>query len=557
MMKKLAFISSLLISVLLVGGCSNNDTLQVEIIETSLQKEYVVSETLDINDFEMKVKINNEEETYLITNDMIDLTNIDSTKPGEQKLIINFDYLDNNISVSTFVNFVLPNEVIEINNLIEELPNDIALSDEIVIKEIEQKYSNLNSFYKNYLANYSKFLDAKLNLDTLKGELITVEIMNERYILKLSLNKFYNSLNKEDYIEESWNNITNLYNNAIESLMYDANYKDIEKIYSNCKNDILEVTSITQEHFENMKKENINNFEKYYKTLKIENYSSVNWQNINDTFNKYIKYMEDTYSIEEINQVYSNGISALSSILTIQEEKAIEHNNIINKKLTDLYYSYVTIDINSYNDNNKQLIEKMYYEAFDDIKNAVNESEMSEIISNYKAQVRQLLTLEQERIILLNKDKKIGKQELANFYKSLNIAQYDSNNRTYINKIINEAYNQIELANSNNEILNIINDAKANIDTLSTLDEQALDYLSTIINDAQIVIEKYLESLNQEEYSSENWNIILAIADTYKNEIKNMINILSTSSDDVNKKIDNFKEEISHVLKISEEDSIQ
>lgn len=556
-MKKLAFISSLLISVLLVGGCSNNDTLQVEIIETSLQKEYVVSETLDINDFEMKVKINNEEETYLITNDMIDLTNIDSTKPGEQKLIINFDYLDNNISVSTFVNFVLPNEVIEINNLIEELPNDIALSDEIVIKEIEQKYSNLNSFYKNYLANYSKFLDAKLNLDTLKGELITVEIMNERYILKLSLNKFYNSLNKEDYIEESWNNITNLYNNAIESLMYDANYKDIEKIYSNCKNDILEVTSITQEHFENMKKENINNFEKYYKTLKIENYSSVNWQNINDTFNKYIKYMEDTYSIEEINQVYSNGISALSSILTIQEEKAIEHNNIINKKLTDLYYSYVTIDINSYNDNNKQLIEKMYYEAFDDIKNAVNESEMSEIISNYKAQVRQLLTLEQERIILLNKDKKIGKQELANFYKSLNIAQYDSNNRTYINKIINEAYNQIELANSNNEILNIINDAKANIDTLSTLDEQALDYLSTIINDAQIVIEKYLESLNQEEYSSENWNIILAIADTYKNEIKNMINILSTSSDDVNKKIDNFKEEISHVLKISEEDSIQ
>lgn len=459
MKKKLVlFLSLFILMCSFVSGCSNN-IKKIEIIEDSIKRNYIVGEDVDVNNFEIKVIYNNKkEELYYISEGNIKVDNIDNTKLGEQNLNVNFSYNSVDVNLQLVVNFDLPSVVKELINRIDELPNidDLTFEYEDTIASIKDSYASLSDFYKNYVTNYDKLNSSDLYLRNLRNTYITEEFIEYRSNVKLSLAKYYSTLNKSDYYDNEWIMIGNIYNYGVSSLMNDSNYEIIDNIYASTISNMRNVNTAYMVLISNTKSEYINKLYSYRNSLDDSLYSDDNIYKLNLILNNGINLINNSFSEDDIVKNYNLVINEFNQVYTIELENEKLRETKVKENIYELNVYYINLDVSKYSDQNKNKIREKYLSTVNKINSALNEEDMKNYISYFKNYINLLYTIDEENIILLRKYKNNTISNMNDILRSINLYNYSTSNRNLIEKEFDNSLVNIELASSIEEIDNIV-----------------------------------------------------------------------------------------------------
>ena len=339
-MKKFFVIFSIAIFMALsLTGCSSDSIKKIEVIDNTIKTNYIVGDTIEFDDFSLKLTLkNNEEKIYNITEDMVTINQIDNSIVGNQNVNMIIDYNGMKIEMVLTVKFDLPEEVKTIINLINELPNkeSVNLSNENQIYNIENKYNLLNEEYKEYVNNYDAFATIKEEFDNLKNAFITPEFINERVILKSNLDNLFYSLNQEKYSKENWNNIIEIYDAAIKDLYLNENYSIVKNIANNAINQIKGIVTIDQYRIEQLRIIKKEALREYRYSLDYSSYSQNNNYALDSILNDFNTNVMMCNSTNEIEGLYNKTINDLNKVATIEEEKVSSLNFVKESKINEL-----------------------------------------------------------------------------------------------------------------------------------------------------------------------------------------------------------------------------
>lgn len=536
-------------------GCSTNPLSKIQILDNGIKTNYVVGEDIEIEDFSLKVTFkNNEEKIYNITEEMITLSNIDNYKVGTQDLNVLVDYQGTKIELILSITFDLPDEVINIINLIDALPDkeNVNFSHESQIEKINNDYLNLEDKYKSYITNYSKYEESKKQMDLLKREFITPDFINKRFILKSNLDSFIYSLNEKDYSSYEWKEILGVYEECLKNLYLNENHEIIDELVINAKNKINNVHTISYKNVMISREKMKNKILEYKLLLDNNNYSFQNKLKLDLIVCKFIGQIDDLNKVEDIENLYNKTIEQLNNVDTLEEEEFAFLNSIISNKISVLNDIFQSIDVSQYSTINKNVIIEYYNESLNKIKCFTLEDLMDQEIKLFEYKVSKLKTIKIENMEILKNEKQLTLEVLYNLDNQIGIHKYDSKNRIIIENEISKAIENITVSEKVEEIIQIKNNLMNFINDVPTMYDQAILNLSNRI-DANIKnIDNYLEKLNHKNYSKENWQIIEDLANNLKAYFKENITIY-TYDLEIESMFNNLKNEINEIATLKEE----
>lgn len=542
----------------LVGCSKDNKITKIEIIDNTIKTEYVVGENVEINEFQLKLTYTNKnEEIYNITKEMVTISSIDNTIKGKQKVDIDVDYDGMELKFSIGIEFRLPDKVSTINSLIDELPEPEAVSfaNEEEILLIEENINELSEFYKGYIENYQKFVDCKTKLDDLYEEFITPEFINNRFILKTNLDNFFYSLNQTNYSNDNWSLIVKIYDDSISSLYLNENHKIVKEIVNGAMLQISKIVTIDQTEAIALKSVKITELIAYRNTLLVEDYSTSNWAILDKIKAEYIDKLNVAKSCKEVEDLYASAIEAFDDVDTIEDERIASLNILKESKIEEVKNVRLAIDLTKYSSANRNLIADYYNLCLENIRLADNEEEIDSEIIKFKNKVSILKTIDIEEKELLVQEKDNATNELNSLLVSLDLYKYDSQNKTLIEQIISTSIANIKNATTTEEVASIKNKAISDVDIIPTMEEQAIINLPIRIQNAKEQIDLFVTELSSNDYSSDNWSIILSIVQTTKNRFDTEITI-TTANKTIEDMINSAKNQISNILTIEEENEI-
>lgn len=541
--------------IILVNGCSKDDISNIQLVEDSIKRNYLVGEEIEIDEIKVKVTLKNEEENiYTLTKDMFAIGKIDNTKLGEQILNIAVEYKNNKINFSTSVNFSLPIEVTNIINDIDSLPNSTALNfnHESTIIDIEKKYLSLSNIHQNYISNYDLYLEKKIYFENYKNNILNYEFLNHRHSLISSLERTYNSLNEEDYLEQSWVEINNLYEVCIDEINSNINYNKVDDIFMQCKKDIFAINNIEQLNFEDLKQDKINSLRLYRIMLNEEDYDNNSLIAINIILDKSISNISNSKNLMELNNNFNSCMTQLDNIFTINQKNEIALNELKQNKIKQINNYYIYLNINNYSENNKILLKDALNSAIVKISDGTSENQVEIIIDELIEYCESVPTRDEEYELLLNSKKKEYQNTIIALYENINLYEYSSQNKLQISNLVDTYKSKINDCIIVENIETYYNEFIKNINLIPTLDEQALLCLPEKKANAIKKIEDYIFSLNSNEYEIDNWTNILSIYNETKYEIDNNVTI-ETSNITLDNLVNNAIKSIDNILTIQEE----
>ncbi len=534
MKKKLViFLSLFILMCSFVSGCSTSNIKKIEIIEDSIKRNYIVGEEVSVNNFELKVTYNNEkEEYYYITDEKVKLNEIDNSIVGEQKLNITFNYNNTDVNLQLFINFELPNDVKNIISEIDELPEleNLNFDYEIVIENIKNEYNKLSNFYKSYVDNYDKLISSDKYLTNLRNDNITAEFIEYRSNVKLSLSKYYYSIDRSNYYDKELKEIEKIYNYGIELLMNDNNYNKIDSIYTSTINSIKKVNTAYLVLIENMKKEYISKLTKYCNSFNDSLYSEDNVYKLNFILNNGISNINASITEEDINKNYNNAVNELDNIPNKNKENEIYIKSIIDKNIYNLNVYYISIDFSKYSNENKTNIRNNYLAVSSKINSLDNENDMIICIEKFKEYVNSIYSIKEENVIMINNYKNDSITYITNLYNNLNIYEYSEHNRNLIENEYNTCLDNINNANS----IDKISDERIHfynyINNVPTMVEEAINNLPLRINSYKTKLHDIISTYDFSKYNNEILEEVNNIIRLTENRMDNEIGIYTSDS---------------------------
>lgn len=534
MKKKLViFLSLFILMCSFVSGCSTSNIKKIEIIEDSIKRNYIVGEEVSVNNFELKVTYNNEkEEYYYITDEKVKLNEIDNSIVGEQKLNITFNYNNTDVNLQLMINFELPNDVKNIISEIDELPEleNLNFDYEIVIENIKNEYNKLSNFYKSYVDNYDKLISSDKYLTNLRNDNITAEFIEYRSNVKLSLSKYYYSIDRSNYYDKELKEIEKIYNYGIELLMNDNNYNKIDSIYTSTINSIKKVNTAYLVLIENMKKEYISKLTKYCNSFNDSLYSEDNVYKLNFILNNGISNINASITEEDINKNYNNAVNELNNIPNKNKENEIYIKSIIDKNIYNLNVYYISIDFSKYSDENKTNIRNNYLAVSSKINSLDNENDMIICIEKFKEYVNSIYSIKEENVIMINSYKNDSITYITNLYNNLNIYEYSEYNRNLIENEYNTCLDNIKNANS----IDKISDERLHfynyINNVPTMVKEAINNLPLRINSYKAKLHDVISTYDFSKYNVEFLEKVNNIIRLTENRMDNEIDIYTSDS---------------------------
>lgn len=532
MKKKLVIFFSLFILICsFVSGCSKNNIKKIEIIEDSIKRNYIVGEEVDVNNFELKVTYSNEkEEYYYISNEKVGINKIDNSKVGEQKLNITFNYNNTDVNLQLAINFDLPNDVKNVIKEIDELPEleNLNFDYEIIIKEIKEEYNMLSNFNKSYVSNYDKLLTSEEYLFNLRKDNITSDFIEYRSNVKLSLSKYYATLNKANYYDDEWEEIGKIYNYGISSLMNDNNFNKIDSIYTSTISNIKKVNTAYLVMINNAKKDFANKLKKYRNTIDNSLYSEDNVYKLNLILENGLNNINSSITENDINKNYNDSINALNDVSTKENEKEIYLKSIIDKNIYNLNIYYISIDFSKYSDENKNNIRNNYLTVIDKINSLNNDSSMNECVEKYKEYVNSIYTIKEENVIMVNNYKNDSITYINDLYKSVDINQYSLENRKLIENQYNISLNNIKNSTSIDKISEEKIDFCNYIDSVPTMLDEAISNLPTKIKTYKIKLNDIVSNYDLSDCSINVIEMIDSIVAKAEDRLDSEVNVYTS-----------------------------
>ena len=191
----------------------------------------------------------------------------------------------------------------------------------------------------------------------------------------------------------------------------------------------------------------------------------------------------------------------INNVPTITDEKTISLNNYKDSALNEVKKILLDMKISNYSESNKKIILEHYNDCLNKIRNSNDINIINKDINIFKYNVSKLKTLVEEKAENLNAYKIEITEKINLFAKSINLYEYDSQNKGLIEIAIKTANNDIKVAASIEEIQIIEDNLISYVETIPTLLMQATANLPNKIKDANDKIDSYVSSLEKNKVS--------------------------------------------------------
>ena len=400
-------------------------------------------------------------------------------------------------------------EVQEVIELINDLPEVITLDDEDAINNCFNKYNSLNTSKQELVTNYNVLISKQQELDKLKEDILH---QNNANIVIEMINALPEVITLDD--EESINNCFNKYNllNSLEKELV-TNYnvltskqQELDKLkedilHQNNANIVIEMINALPEVITLDDEESINNcFNKYNLLSSLEKELVTNYNVLISKQQELDKLKEDILHQNNANIVIEM-INALPEVITYLDEDAI--NNVFEKydSLLPIEQSLVT--------NYDVLLEKK--EALDKAKEElhyvniiypminnidklpnVDEVKLSDEEEVLLLYYTYLELSKEDQALITNRDKLLELVEIVEMFYKVEYVISLIDNLPSLNDITLVNQESIDVvANAYNELTPYLKTLVSNIDLLNQIKEKIteLEYIESLKKKAMVVIE--------------------------------------------------------------------
>jgi len=212
----------------------------------------------------------------------------------------------------------------------------------------------------------------------------------------------------------------------------------------------------------------------------------------------------------------------------------------------------IELNLNAYSDANRVLIVNYYNDCIAKIRLSVSLEKADDEIKIFKYNISKIKTVAEENKDLLKKTVTEAISTIETYSKTINIYEYDTQNRINIENAINSTIEKIENSQNIKEIELMVNELLIYLDEVPTMEEQAIVALPNRIDSAKNELDIILKTLNQDLYSSVNWDKIVNIINNAKLYFEENITIY-TSNIVIESEINSIKNEINKFKTIDEE----
>ena len=187
------------------------------------------------------------------------------------------------------------------------------------------------------------------------------------------------------------------------------------------------------------------------------------------------------------------------------------------------------VDLDNYSEESKTAINEVinsYTESLD------NQTSINDVQSTLNEALNQL-----DLIPTILGEYKISAKEILNTYAAAH--NYREDEQKELNSILESAFGNIDKAEDQEDVDKVINEAKAEIDTLKTAEERAAEDLAAEKKVARTEVEMFVGLLELNRYSDESIALIRNLAFTARSDIEN-----ASNSEEIENIVNTFKAEI-------------
>lgn len=439
------------------------------------------------NGFDTETTITLEsDETLVIIRYLDSLLNGSPMAPVTNLSVGTKAYIDNEIPKS---NEDLAKELID---LINTIPNDITLIDEILINNINNKYTQSSDEVQALVTNYSVLEEALTKVANLRKELA---LLRQEAIDEIS-----GYLDLTNYSDKSLITISSYLEDGTASINNATNKEKISIIVENTKA-LLDSVLTLEEELLAYKNEQIETLETSFEPAQY----TIEAQTV---LNNYLKdaltSINDATSIDEVDEIVKKTSELIDRVLTLEEERILYIET-----MEDYIVNYDTTE------EIKQELRK-YKESYSLQLNEAT-SNLYYIYTRFKESVN---TYHDE----LAKARTNAIEELNTFVSSLKYFEKEVN---YITTLKNE---QIKIINDSVSLTTIKDIPSTFIENIDILHEELEDYKVTIVSSlSSLILAHYTQKQIEEVTKLIEDSKIEIVEAGNKQEVDNIYNNLSTT----------------------------
>ena len=197
----------------------------------------------------------------------------------------------------------------------------------------------------------------------------------------------------------------------------------------------------------------------------LSEYTEANQTIIEGYVEEYATKIDNASSTQEVNSLLDEALGKIDGVLTIfGEYKKAAKEELANYKSPSIYRDEEKAELNS-----------ILSEAYAQIDACTDKDSVDAVVALAKSEINTLKTDEQYSAEELASYKKTAKGEIESFVGSIDLSHYDDEGINEINRLALKARNDIDAANSQQEIDNIVSTFKAAVRNIKTIDGTVID----------------------------------------------------------------------------------
>lgn len=400
-------------------------------------------------------------------------------------------------------------------NLINALPEGsaIKLTDEAKFIEARNAYEALTAEAKALVTNLNKLVAGEAQIQVLKQE----ELLQAKESALAALKVFEDNLG----LYSPANQV--VINNHLEvgrlAIQNATTVNDVNAALTTYRSLLQQVLTLEEEQLIESKNQAVVELENY---VDLNDYSETNKIMITTYISNAKNALQNATTVAEVNSIVSQTKSLIDAVMTLAEENEIL-NNAKQAALNELKVYEDNLDL--YSSANQEQINNLLSAARTAIQNATTTTDVNNILTTYLNNLSKIKTLEEE-LAELNAQKQTAINQLQNY---VNLDHYSEANRTTVQGIINNGVVAINNATSKADIDQALAEAKALIDEVDNLWDEAIEE-----------VENYADP---DLYSEADQATLTTLINTAINSIRN-----ARTVSEINQAVSSFKAAVDELV---------
>ena len=190
------------------------------------------------------------------------------------------------------------------------------------------------------------------------------------------------------------------------------------------------------------------------------NYSEASWLSIQNIINTYVTQLDNASTVDNVKTLLASALGLIDEVSTLLQDYQVEAKALLQA------YS----ELHEYREDEQNELAAILAEAYSNINDAEDFDEVDQIVNNAKEDIDSLKTAEERDLEDLEADKRVAKTEVEVYTGLLQMNRYSDENIALIRSLAFTARENIDSANSVEEIETIVSTFKEAIKNVKTND---------------------------------------------------------------------------------------